>query len=53
MDVILEKGRGDPGASWGPLLQGIGSMFTDMAGQDLLDSLWTTIKVVLCCICSL
>ncbi len=44
-DSILEKGGGDPGADWGPFVQKIGSMFTDLAGQNLLDSSWTAIKV--------
>ncbi len=43
--AILEKGGGSVRQSWGPLLKGIGSTFTDMRGQALLDSLWADIKV--------
>ena len=45
--AILEKGGGNVRQSWGPLMEGIGSMFTDTRGQMLVDSLWADIKVYL------
>ena len=45
--AILEKGGGNIRQSWGPLLKGIGSMFTDTTGQALVDSVWADIKVSL------
>ena len=49
-DAILGKGGGDAGASWGPFVQNVGSFFTDAAGQERLDTVWTDIKVCRMCI---
>ena len=45
LDNILEKGRGDVQASFGPLISGIGLQFTDPAGVQKVQGLWSSIQV--------
>jgi hypothetical protein len=45
LDNILEKGKGDVQASFGPLISGIGSQFTDLAGVQKVQELWSSIQV--------
>ncbi|EIE20598.1 hypothetical protein COCSUDRAFT_44006 [Coccomyxa subellipsoidea C-169] len=45
LNTILEKGGGDIEASFGPLISGIGSQFTDPDGAQKVRELWSSIQV--------